>query len=77
MKTESTKDILTELTVHTTRISGDVEHIKEKVNEINEHLLRLNGRVVETEKQIYSIKGIGATLVFIIGSVLTWLGIDK
>ena len=77
MKTETTKDILTELTVHTTRISGDVEHIREKVNEINEHLIRLNGRVTEAEKQIYSIKGIGGTLVFVIGSVLTWLGIER
>ena len=47
------------------------------VNEINEHLIRLNGRVTEAEKQIYSIKGIGGTLVFVIGSVLTWLGIEK
>tara|TARA_R110002020_G_scaffold27466_1_gene88519 strand:+ start:124 stop:357 length:234 start_codon:yes stop_codon:yes gene_type:complete len=77
MKTETTKDILAELTVHMTRISGDVEHIREKVNEINEHLVRLNGRVTEAEKQISSMKGIGGTLVFVIGSILTWLGIEK
>jgi len=77
MKTETTKDILSELTLHITRISGDVEHIKEKVNENNAHLIRLNGRVTETEKQISSIKGIGGTLVFAIGSILTWLGVEK
>jgi hypothetical protein len=60
-----------------TRISGDIEHIKDKVNDNNKHLIRLNGRVTETEKQISSIKGIGGTLVFVIGTVLTWLGIDK
>ena len=60
-----------------TRISGDIEHIKDKVNDNNKHLIRLNGRVTETEKQISSIKGIGGTLVFVIGTVLTWLGVDK
>tara|TARA_R100001530_G_C4255269_1_gene138979 strand:- start:157 stop:390 length:234 start_codon:yes stop_codon:yes gene_type:complete len=74
---ETTKDILTKLTVQITRISGDIEHIKDKVNDNNKHLVRLNGRVTETEKQISSIKGIGGTLVFVIGTVLTWLGVDK
>ena len=74
---ETTKDILTKLTVQITRISGDIEHIKDKVNDNNQHLIRLNGRVTENEKQISSMKGIGGTLVFVIGSVLTWLGIEK
>ena len=77
MKSKSVEEYRDNITLHLVRISGDVEHIREKVNEINEHLIRLNGRVTEAEKQIYSIKGIGGTLVFVIGSVLTWLGIEK
>ena len=71
------KDFETDITLHLTRISADLEHIKEKVNDNNKHLLRLNGRVTETEKQISSIKGMGGAFVFIIGSILTWLGVEK
>jgi len=71
------KEYRNSITLHLTRISADLEHIKEKVNDNNKHLLRLNGRVTETEKQISSIKGMGGAFVFIIGSVLTWLGIEK
>ena len=76
MKTKSTKDILTELTMHITRISVDIDHIKEKVNDNNEHLIRLNGRVLETEKQISWIKGIGSTFVFLVGCILSWMGLE-
>jgi len=71
------KEYRNSITLHLTRISADLEHIKEKVNDNNKHLLRLNGRVTETEKQISSIKGMGGAFVFIIGSILTWLGIEK
>ena len=77
MKTETTKDILTELTVHTTRISGDVEHIKEKVIANNKHLEKINGRVRDTEKSITMIKSIGSTITFVMGTILTWLGVQK
>ena len=33
------------ITLHLTRISSDIEHIKQKVDDNNKHLLRLNGRV--------------------------------
>tara|TARA_R100000458_G_C8263359_1_gene238660 strand:+ start:827 stop:1063 length:237 start_codon:yes stop_codon:yes gene_type:complete len=76
-----TKDNIEEyrnnITMHLTRMSGDLEHIKEKVIDNNKHLIRLNGRVRETEKQISGIKGIGSTIVFVVGIVLTWLGIQK
>ena len=72
MKTRSTKEILSDLTMHVTRISGDVEHIRDKVNDNNNQLIRLNGRVRENEKQISWMKGIGSTITFILGSVLAW-----
>ena len=71
------KEYRNSITLHLTRISADLEHIKEKVNDNNKHLLRLNGRVTETEKQISSIKGMGGAFVFIVGSILTWLGVEK
>tara|TARA_A100001201_G_C4044659_1_gene187777 strand:+ start:583 stop:816 length:234 start_codon:yes stop_codon:yes gene_type:complete len=72
-----TEEYRNKITVHLTRMSSDIEHIKEKVNENNEHLIRLNGRVRENEKQISWIKGIGVMFVFCISSLITWLGIDK
>ena len=77
MKKNSIEEYRNNITLHLTRISGDIEHIKEKVNDNNKHLIRLNGRVRENEKHISWIKGIGGTFVFIVGSILTWLGLDK
>ena len=77
MPKESTEEYRNNITLHLMRISGDIEHIKEKVGDINNHLVRLNGRVTETEKQVSWIKGIGGAIVFAIGVVLTWIGIEK
>ena len=65
------------MTVNMTRISNDIEHIKEKVNDNNKHLLRINGRLRKAENNITSMKSIGFTLYAIIGVILTWLGIQK
>ena len=71
------KDFEKDITVHLTRISGDVEHIKTDIGDIKEHLAKMNGRVRQTEKDISWMRGIGGTFVFIISALLTWLGIDK
>ena len=60
------------ITLHLTRISSDIEHIKAKVDENNRHLLRLNGRVTQNEKDISRIKGIGGTLSAIVMALLSW-----
>ena len=60
------------ITLHLTRMSGDLEHIKEKVNDNNKHLLRLNGRVKDNEVAISRMKGIGGTLSAIIIALLGW-----
>ena len=60
------------ITLHLTRMSGDIEHIKEKVNDNNKHLLRLNGRVKDNEVAISRMKGIGGTLSAIIIAILGW-----
>ena len=60
------------ITLHLTRMSGDIEHIKEKVNDNNKHLLNLNGRVRDNEVAISRMKGIGGTLSAIIIAILGW-----
>ena len=65
------------ITLHLVRISGDVEHIKEKVIANNNHLESINGRVRSTEKNITMIKSVGSTITFVMGTILTWLGIQK
>ena len=74
---KSTEKYRENITLHLVRISGDIEHIKEKVNSNNKHLEKINGRVRDTEKSVTVIKSIGSTLTFIIGVVLTWLGVQK
>jgi len=74
---KSTEKYREDITLHLVRISGDIEHIKEKVNSNNNHLEKINGRVRDTEKSVTAIKSIGSTLTFIIGVVLTWLGVQK
>jgi len=77
MKTKSTKEFETDITLHLIRIGGDVEHIKEDMTEVKEHLSKINGRVRQNEKDVSWIKGIGGTFVFVVSALLTWLGIDK
>ena len=77
MKKSNTEEYRNNITIHLTKICSDIEHIKEKVNDNNKHLLRLNGRVRENENQISWIRGVGKTTLVIIGVFLTWLGIKQ
>ena len=54
-----------------------LEHIKEDMSEVKDQLKKINGRVRDNEKELSWMKGIGGTFVFVIGVILTWLGIDK
>ena len=67
----------TDVTLHLIRIGSDVEHIKEDITSINTHLSAINGRVRENEKQISWMKGIGATVTFLVATILAWLGISE
>jgi peptidoglycan hydrolase CwlO-like protein len=77
MKKGSVEQYRNNITLHLARISGDIEHIKEKVNDNNEHLEKINGRLRAAENDITAVKTVGGTITFIIGVVLAWLGIDK
>ena len=83
---EKTKEYRNNITLHLTRISGDIEHIKEKVdsefkyvkdkvNSNNNHLEKINGRLRKAENSITGIKSIGITLYAVIGGFLTYLGL--
>ena len=61
------------ITLHLTRISGDIEHIKEKVNSNNKHLRNINGRLRGAENSISWIKGIGSAITFVISALIGFL----
>ena len=50
-----------------------LKYIKEKVDANHKHLIKLNGRVRNNEVTISWIKGVGTSITFILGSLLTWL----
>ena len=60
------------ITLHLTRISSDIEHIKDKVDDNNRHLSKLNGRVRQNEKDISRIKGVGGTVSALVLALLSW-----
>ena len=77
MKKGSIEEYRNNITLHLTRISSDIEHIKEKVNDNNKHLEIINGRLRKAENNITSMKSIGLTLYAVIGAALTYLGIKE
>ena len=72
-----TEDYRNEVTVHLVRITSELAHIREKVEENHSHLKSINGRLRTAENNITAVKTIGSTLTVVIGVVLTWLGVSK
>ena len=77
MKTKSTEEHRNLVTIHLVKITGELVHIREKVEENHAHLEKINGRLTTAEHSITAMKTIGSTLTLIIGVILTWLGIQK
>ena len=77
MKKGSTEEYRNNITLHLTRISVDIEHIKEKVNDNNKHLEIINGRLRAAENNITGMKSVGLTLYAVIGAALTYLGVKE
>jgi len=77
MKIKSTEEYRNEVTLHLVRITGELAHIREKVEANHAHLEKINGRLTTAEHSITAMKTIGSTLTIIIGIVLTWLGVQK
>ena len=74
---KSTEEYRSEVTLHLTRITGELAHIREKVEANHRHLEKINGRLTTAEHSITAMKTIGTTLTIVIGTILTWLGLDK
>ena len=77
MKTKSTEEYRNLVTIHLVKITGELVHIREKVEENHAHLEKINGRLTTAEHSITAMKTIGSTLTFIVGAILTWLGVNK
>ena len=77
MKKGSTEEYRNNITLHLTRMSVDIEHIKEKVNDNNKHLEIINGRLRAAENNITGMKSVGLTLYAVIGAALTYLGVKE
>ena len=77
MKTKSIEEYRNDVTLQLTRITGELAHIREKVEANHTHLEKINGRLTTAEHSITAMKTIGTTLTIVIGTILTWLGLDK
>ena len=77
MKTKSIEEYRNDVTLQLTRITGELVHIREKVEANHAHLEKINGRLTTAEHSITAMKTIGTTLTIVIGTILTWLGLDK
>tara|TARA_Y100001963_G_scaffold65046_1_gene90609 strand:- start:98 stop:331 length:234 start_codon:yes stop_codon:yes gene_type:complete len=75
MKTKSTRDFETDITLHLTRISGDVEHIRERVDIAVRHLELMNGRLRTAENSLASHKAVGITVVTALTIAISVIGI--
>ena len=72
----------TDITMHLTRISGDVEstktdiaHIKDKVNTAVQHLELQNGRLRAAENSLAAHKAVGITVVSALTLAISLVGI--
>ena len=74
---KSTEEYRNEVTLHLTRITGEFTHIREKVEANHTHLEKINGRLTTAEHSITAMKTIGTTLTIVVGTILTWLGLDR
>ena len=57
------------VTIKLTRICSDVEHIKEKTNEQERHLSKLNNRIGKAENKLSTITGIGSALAILFSTM--------
>ena len=69
------KDFETDITLHLYRISGDVGHIKERVDEVVRHLELMNGRLRAAENSLSAHKAVGITMVTVLTIAISLVGI--
>ena len=74
---KSTEEYRNDITLHLVRISSDVEHIKEDVGSVIDHLEKINGRLRIAENSITALKTVGSTVTLLITIALTAIGVFK
>jgi DNA anti-recombination protein RmuC len=67
----------TDITLHLARISGDVEHIKTRLDTVVEHLEKINGRLRIAENNITAHKAVGITMVTILTLAISLVGLIR
>jgi len=77
MKTKSINDFETDITLHLTRISSDVEHIKEKIDVVVKHLEKVNGRLRAAENSLSAHKAVGISMVTMLTLAISLIGIFR
>tara|TARA_Y100000401_G_scaffold111043_1_gene108868 strand:- start:963 stop:1196 length:234 start_codon:yes stop_codon:yes gene_type:complete len=75
MKTKNTKNFETDITLHLTRMSGDIEHIKERVDIAVIHLEKMNGRLRTAENSLSAHRAVGITMVTVLTIAISLVGV--
>ena len=75
MKKESLDEYRSNITLHLTRVSGDIEHIKENVESINKHLNLINGRLRTAENSLSAHKAVGITIATVLTIAVSIVGV--
>ena len=75
MKTKDIKEFETDITIHLTRISGDVEYTKQRVDLVVKHLEVMNGRLRTAENSLAAHKAVGITMVTVLTIAISLVGI--
>ena len=75
MKTKDIKEFETDITIHLTRISGDVEYTKQRVDLVVKHLESMNGRLRTAENSLAAHKAVGISMVTILTIAISLVGI--
>ncbi len=77
MKQKNNKKFETDITVHLTRISGDVQYTKERVDLVIKHLEYMNGRLRTAENSLSAHRAVGITMVTILTLAVSIIGVFK
>ena len=77
MKIKNTEKYRNDITLHLTRISGDVEHIKQDIKSVVEHLEKINGRLRIAENSITAHKAVGITMVTVLTLAISLVGLVR
>ena len=77
MKSENETILSKALSTHRVDMMTHILYIKEKIDNCENHLEKINGRVNTNEKAVSRIVSIGSTFAFVITLIMSYLGIMK